>query len=792
MVAMTFLVVLSPLLLPVEAFAQDHDVDFIYCRNPLDEFANCMQIAATSIVNVLVATAGLVLYIAGSLFEATLHFSIYHAYNSNQAVQAGWVIIRDLINILFIFILLYIALGTVLKIEKVNWKKQLAAVIIAAILVNFSLFLTRVVIDGSNILALGLHRQITTCNDTSLCPEGEMHISTAIMNYIGLQKTFEDNIFSAETHRNDGLRNGLIRLVLICIVAWAFIKVALLFVARTVMFVILMITSPVGVAGASLPLLQEQAKEWRVNLLNQAMVGPVFLVLIYIVLQMAHHLLNLEATGDAGADLLGTGASASSGTLNANFWLNLILIVGFIFAAVNITKKFSGQAGEVINKAVGTAVGVGVGAVGLAAGGGALLARSTLGAASGAILRSDAGKALAGGASSNNMATRLASRAAHWSLRTANTASYDVRRAPGFGRLLNQADKTVAGGVARVGMNRLAGGEKAQRERKEKAIQNHGLYQSMDEAQLRNQARRHNPNSQHHKVLMRMANRRAGEEAREEQQRIMEEVTGNIQDIASGRTGGDIQKELGRLRGPQQVAQVLSQLPPEQILRGDIISQLGEGDLEALKNTVDRSTLQKIVSSNDLSERAARHVDNPENKFPEPLNDPGSRTPEVPKSDSDKIVEGLDKSNTSMTQNLDKFTQRIEDSLSQAVMAGMAAAAAAQSHSSFPGGAGPSAGGAAGETGQSAKRENSASVTREFATTQVKNMNTENAKRAVDSKGGFGKLPDADVISFALHHRGTDIGTEAREEMRKRNITSKNWKQSRQNNEKGDEENKQA
>jgi hypothetical protein len=56
-----------------------------------------------------------------------------------EAIYLGWQLIRNLCNIFFIVILLVIGLGTLFRLESYNYKHLLVKVVIAALLVNFSL-----------------------------------------------------------------------------------------------------------------------------------------------------------------------------------------------------------------------------------------------------------------------------------------------------------------------------------------------------------------------------------------------------------------------------------------------------------------------------------------------------------------------------------------------------------------------------------------------------------------------------------------------------------------------------
>ena len=108
-------------------------------------------------------------YFAGTLFDTAIVFSISGQAmdtSANSMIAVGWTTIRDLINLFFIFILLYAAISTILQYGNYQLKNVLAKIIIAALLINFSLMIGKMVIDASHILAWEFYNRIDV-NDTA-------------------------------------------------------------------------------------------------------------------------------------------------------------------------------------------------------------------------------------------------------------------------------------------------------------------------------------------------------------------------------------------------------------------------------------------------------------------------------------------------------------------------------------------------------------------------------------------------------------------------------------------------
>ncbi|MBU4536668.1 hypothetical protein KJ603_01360, partial [Patescibacteria group bacterium] len=100
-----------------------------------------------------------ILAISGILFNVSLEYTLNFKYLVEQTgvVNIGWQVIRDFSNMLFIFVLLFLSIGTILGLSSYNVKNSIKNIILAALLINFSLFFTNVIIDVSNVAAVGFY-----------------------------------------------------------------------------------------------------------------------------------------------------------------------------------------------------------------------------------------------------------------------------------------------------------------------------------------------------------------------------------------------------------------------------------------------------------------------------------------------------------------------------------------------------------------------------------------------------------------------------------------------------------
>ena len=130
-------------------------------------------------IGIIYGASAQILTLGGLIFDLMLGFSLSHAVLNAPFAQNGWAVTRDLANMLFIFILLFIAIATILQISSYGAKSLLARLVIIALLLNFSLFITRVVVDVSNVTARLFYNGISGGAATANVLDGEKTALTA-------------------------------------------------------------------------------------------------------------------------------------------------------------------------------------------------------------------------------------------------------------------------------------------------------------------------------------------------------------------------------------------------------------------------------------------------------------------------------------------------------------------------------------------------------------------------------------------------------------------------------------
>ncbi|HPK14016.1 MAG TPA: type IV secretion system protein [Candidatus Paceibacterota bacterium] len=422
--------------------------------------------------------------LTGKALDFTLMYSLDDKSYRSVFVVEGWGIVRDICNLFFIFILLYIAFKVVLGLGsgKSDPKSLIINVIIIGLLINFSLFATRLIIDASNILSRVFYNSETISfksssgTDTTLGSAGEIKFSEVLVQkvnpvslltqsgnigYLGEKsENMTEALTEAERDQNigstvsrakqisDDIPVGLGTFVIICFLTAGiciigivvFFNLTFVFIARVVMLWLAMILSPLAFFSHTTPELENLKfigfRNWLKETASMAFVAPIFCFFLYIIITFL----------DSGLGITDAYRSPTG------FEFVLRILIPFLFLSVLLMKakdiaiSMSGQAGKFVsdmgNKIAGTTIG-------LATGGAAMAMRGTIGAMGTKIAGS---KGLTDLEENGNMAQRFLARNARNVGISLGSKSFDFRNttigekaASGLG-ISGSVKKTMASG----------------------------------------------------------------------------------------------------------------------------------------------------------------------------------------------------------------------------------------------------------------------------------------------------------------------------------------------------------
>lgn len=240
---------------------------------------------------------------------------------NKASTYTSWKFVRDFFNLFFILTLLYTAFTIVFQVAS-NYKKTLLSIVLAALFVNFSFPITRVVIDATNVpmyffinVMLEQKGSTNTINAAQTILGPTLSASAIQNKLIPEGKSGEGAIMS------DGvsITQLLTAIVFLFMFAITLMVVALLLVVRVVALLMLVIFSAVGFAGSVIPGMKKYSDMWWDKLWQYALFGPIMLLMLYI----AVHFFEEVATGNM-LDSIKKVTAVNSPAEQENFYSTMV------------------------------------------------------------------------------------------------------------------------------------------------------------------------------------------------------------------------------------------------------------------------------------------------------------------------------------------------------------------------------------------------------------------------------------------------------------------------------------
>lgn len=357
---------------------------------------------------VILAFSSFLLWLAGILFNWSLAYLVFNFgvyFGNSTGLLLAWGILRDFGNIILLFGFVYMGIQTILNIGNYDTGKTLSRLVIFAVLLNFSLFISEAIIDTANGLTTTLYSQTSTCDITDtdcLINHGiasEILDRASIMSALGFggaSNLSSRNLSGADSRAEGDLQFAegsnyftnpigetlkfLGLALLVTTAAVVLIAGALMLISRAIHLTFLMVVSPIGFAGMAVPWLEKMAKDWWDALVKQALFAPVFLLLLFVSLKLLDGLDGL-AGGEGGI----ASAIQSTNAIDTGPIVFFALVIGFMIASLLVAKKFGIYGAEAITKTATGLIGRTAGAATFGAMG--WMGRNTIGSASNVIAR---------------------------------------------------------------------------------------------------------------------------------------------------------------------------------------------------------------------------------------------------------------------------------------------------------------------------------------------------------------------------------------------------------------------
>jgi hypothetical protein len=242
------------------------------------------------------------------------------------AIDLTWAIIRDMFNIGFIFGLVWLGFKMILRSDDSNTRRTLITLIIAALLVNFSLFITKFVVDFTNILASEIAESFAPALNA------DVEISAAFMQLFGLTTVWEGS--EGTTVDATSYMQIFGTAIVFMIGAFTFFAGGIMLIIRFAALCIYMVFSPLMFLGFVFPGLQNISRSYWKGFLGRAFFAPAYLMLVYLSAYVMGSY-NSSASGFADA-FSGENADAVAASIGP-----FLLVSVFLIASVVVAGKMS-------------------------------------------------------------------------------------------------------------------------------------------------------------------------------------------------------------------------------------------------------------------------------------------------------------------------------------------------------------------------------------------------------------------------------------------------------------------
>jgi len=241
---------------------------------------------SSTISALLGAFFGIVLWLEAHIIDYIISPANF-SFTKSPIVTLGWGITRDLANMFFILILLIIAFATVLKIQSYAIKQLWWKVLVAALLINFSLVIAGFVIDFAQILTAFFLNQITG-GGRFLTITTKLASSMQIINFYNPSRP-EGAIGGITQFGGSAIAAAvgiILTLVGLVITVFVFGATMIFLIVRILHIWFLLIIAPIAWMLWILPATSSYFSQWWRDFIKWTFFAPIYVFFIYLSLSI--------------------------------------------------------------------------------------------------------------------------------------------------------------------------------------------------------------------------------------------------------------------------------------------------------------------------------------------------------------------------------------------------------------------------------------------------------------------------------------------------------------------------
>lgn len=279
----------------------------------------------------------------------------------NESINNAWTAFRDIANIVIIGMFVFIAISLILGLKEYGERKMIARVLIIAVLINFSLLFTKMIIDASHFVAYQFYQAaenipkdtVTECLSAACVDReieakkgvettqpagiaGQFLLSMKITSVGGVYDTLFGMQVDPEGATWKTILYGFFLFVMFLLAGLVLLYGSFLLVARALLLIFLMITAPLAFASWLIPkFAQDGWHKWWDSLLRTAIFAPLLMVFLWVSLAVASQI----QTSDTGLSSL---VDNPAGGIGIGALFNYVFVLGLLFMSIKLASKFSG------------------------------------------------------------------------------------------------------------------------------------------------------------------------------------------------------------------------------------------------------------------------------------------------------------------------------------------------------------------------------------------------------------------------------------------------------------------
>lgn len=250
------------------------------------------------------------------------------------SAQSGWNWVKTLCNTIIVILLLFIAFGTILRVESYNYKYLLVKLIVVAILVNFSGVIAGIVLDFTHIIMGIFSDQITNIGKSIEANSKllqEFTGTTDLSDISAVTENLGENMTRTISRVNVNL---ILASVLMFILGITVLAVALFLIVRTVSLWLLFTLSPLALALYVLPHTRAASLKWWDAFLRYGFAGPLLFFFLYLTVFISGNLNVPSEPTIAGPDSFVLFSNSGS-------FLDYLFLVVLLWASIFLSRSLS-------------------------------------------------------------------------------------------------------------------------------------------------------------------------------------------------------------------------------------------------------------------------------------------------------------------------------------------------------------------------------------------------------------------------------------------------------------------